>query len=150
MICCKELVTKSSNLVSPFRRMLSTGYYDGPTEGFMECYICKETYVFSKLDWDDEQDIRIFSIAPVNMSWSEIIDNTVPEHNLNCTFAIVPFLIGKYKSFVDDRLSLPTAQIAAAYDLQKEFLFWQLYTGEKHINEIDWFSRLGIPRNSGK
>jgi hypothetical protein len=49
----------------PFGRIVVTGYYDGPTEGVVECAACGMCFAFVLLDWDEQQDLRIFSLAPL-------------------------------------------------------------------------------------
>lgn len=63
--CCRFLIGLIRGIPSPFVRLLATGYYDGPTEGLIECGTCKTTYSFNKLDWDDQQDVRVFALSPV-------------------------------------------------------------------------------------
>src|SRR4051794_30325307 len=63
--CCRFLIGVMHQVLSPFGRLRATGYYDGPTEGLVECGTCKTTYSFHKLDWDDQQDVRIFSLSPI-------------------------------------------------------------------------------------
>ena len=50
------------NVPSWFSRMLVLGYYDGPTEGIAEC---REGHVavLRMVDWDDRQDVRVFSVC---------------------------------------------------------------------------------------
>lgn len=63
--CCRRLVGILRGVPSPFSRLVATGYYDGPTAGVVECDACKTVYSFHKLDWDDQQDVRVFSLSPI-------------------------------------------------------------------------------------
>lgn len=48
---------------SSFGRTILTGYYDGPTAGFLECQGCLGIYVFQLVDWDSEQEVRVFAMG---------------------------------------------------------------------------------------
>jgi len=69
--CCRQVIGELQSVPSPFVRLVSTGYYDGPTDGLVECGACRTLYVFHKLDWDDGQDLRVFSLAPTRGSFAE-------------------------------------------------------------------------------
>jgi hypothetical protein len=50
---------------SPAQKILALGYYDGPTEGLLQCDSGR-VYRFEILAWDSEtQDVRVFSLAPI-------------------------------------------------------------------------------------
>jgi hypothetical protein len=50
---------------SPARKVLALDYYDGPTEGLLQCEMGR-VYCFKILAWDSEtQDVRVFSLAPM-------------------------------------------------------------------------------------
>jgi hypothetical protein len=49
-------------LPSPFRRLLLTDYYDGEKDG-LAIDSQGSVYVFRMLDWDDQQHMRVFSLA---------------------------------------------------------------------------------------
>jgi len=72
MECCQLLKDGVSSAL-PFERVLAVGYYDGPTEGFSECAMCRRCYYFKKLAWDESQDIRIFAFTPLNLDLAEIV-----------------------------------------------------------------------------
>lgn len=46
-------------------KMIILDYYDGPVSGVAECEQDGQAYCFDMLDWDDQQDVRIFSLAPL-------------------------------------------------------------------------------------
>jgi hypothetical protein len=50
---------------SPAQRILALGFYDGPTEGLLQCETGR-VYHFKILAWDQEsQDVRVFGLAPM-------------------------------------------------------------------------------------
>ena len=69
--CCRLLRNGIASRL-PFDRVLATGYYDGPTEGFTQCAVCQTSYSFRILDWDDEQDWRVLAFAPLKPTFEEI------------------------------------------------------------------------------
>jgi hypothetical protein len=68
----------------PFTRILALDYYDGPTGGVLQCGGCGAEYRFDMLDWDTEQEVRIFRLAGLpNESMAEcvgIISPSEPPH----------------------------------------------------------------------
>lgn len=53
------------HLKSPFHKVIATGYYDGPTEGFLAHRDWPHACVFQLVDWDRETDLRVYDIARV-------------------------------------------------------------------------------------
>jgi hypothetical protein len=80
MTCCKQLET-AAGATSPFGRMIALGFYDGPTGGVAECAYCHAEYVFEMLDWDDGQDVRVFSFAPLPAGSFEQVVSACPQSN---------------------------------------------------------------------
>ncbi|GEM_PF-1452453 len=77
--CCQRLET-FSNIKSPFSKIIALGFYDGPTSGMAQCEICSAIYKFVMLDWDDSQDIRIFSLSPIaKPAWIRMV-NLLSKH----------------------------------------------------------------------
>lgn len=74
--CCRQLIGELRSIQSPFARLLATGYYDGPTDGIVECGECQTLYAFHKIDWDEGQDLRVFSLAPTYGSFNDIENNS--------------------------------------------------------------------------
>ena len=56
---------------SPFRRLLLTDVYDGPTAG-LAIDVDGAVYAFRMLDWDDSHHVRVFSVAVVpGINWRD-------------------------------------------------------------------------------
>lgn len=50
---------------SPVLKILALGYYDGPTNGLLQCEAGR-AYCFEMLAWDREsQNLRVFGFAPI-------------------------------------------------------------------------------------
>jgi hypothetical protein len=60
--CCQQLPSPPGSR-SPFSRILALGFYDGPTAGILQCGTCGAVYRFDMLDWDDNQEVRVFRLA---------------------------------------------------------------------------------------
>jgi len=72
-ICCQDLQGLYEQK-SSFLKVISFGYYDGPTSGIAQCAKCSAAYKYDMLDWDEGQDVRIFSFAPLPSGiFSEIV-----------------------------------------------------------------------------
>jgi hypothetical protein len=48
---------------SPFGRVLSLGWYDGTTSGLAECGSCSTVFKYDLVDWDADQEQRIFALS---------------------------------------------------------------------------------------
>lgn len=60
-----QLFPEGAPFPSPVQRILALGFYDGPTEGVLQCGPGR-VYHFEILAWDPEtQDVRVFSLAPM-------------------------------------------------------------------------------------
>jgi len=62
--CCQNLggLTESK---SPFQRIISFDYHDGATAGAAQCAVCAGAYKYDMVDWDQNQDVRVFGFAPL-------------------------------------------------------------------------------------
>lgn len=63
-LCCQQL-GNHRQVRSPFRKLIVLGFYDGATSGLTECQACTRGYRFELVTWDDQQDVRIFALAPL-------------------------------------------------------------------------------------
>src|SRR5688500_14256511 len=66
---CGSAVTAEGRMAWPFHRTVALGYYDGPTDGVIQCADCSEEYRFDLLDacWDASLDVpRIFSLTALS------------------------------------------------------------------------------------
>src|SRR6478672_1120145 len=113
MLCCKELTHNTPDEL-PIQRVLATGYYDGPTERFTECAICRQAYSFRRLDWDASQDLRIFGFAPLDRSLGFVIQQALPNAPTTQKFHLVPPLSGQSREIID-QLMHRSASVVAMY-----------------------------------
>jgi hypothetical protein len=72
-VCCQK-ISGLQNQKSPFQKIIAFGYYDGPTAGAAQCAECLESYKYDLLAWDENQDIRVYSFAPLpSQSFQQIV-----------------------------------------------------------------------------
>ena len=50
---------------APFGKILSLGWYDGTTSGLVQCSQCSAVFKYDIVDWDSDQDQRIFAFSPI-------------------------------------------------------------------------------------
>ena len=145
MTCCKLLLRGQFETL-PFRRVIATGFYDGPTEGFTECSRCAQAFSFHMLDWDDSQKVRVFAFSPVLPSLDAIAERLRIVLAAEKEFSFVADLSENDQIFVRELLNQSPTRVAA----------FQGWPGESSpcrdisrldITEIgDWFSFLGVTR----
>jgi hypothetical protein len=144
--CCKSLVDGVMQPL-PFRRVLVTDYYDGPTEGLAECSECKKAFAFRKLDWDHMQNVRITGFAPLQIRLNEIAARLSMQIDIKEVVLVPPLGSTTLNQFADELLDQSPRYIAAiegAWPGQSRI--WRTISGFDVGNLIDWFSFLGIPR----
>lgn len=143
--CCRQVIGERRTVSSPFLRLVATGYYDGPTDGLVECGACKTLYVFHKLDWDDGQNVRIFSLAPTRGSFAEL-ERTASTSLASSTWILTgDERVGPAPVYVQRCLDTAASVefVVASRDLLKVIEVWRpsgLQQG------IDWFAELGCDR----
>jgi hypothetical protein len=139
------------NVDSPFDKLLVTGFYDGPTEGFAHSSD-KVLYFFRLLDWDDGQDLRIFSIASLDsMKLDDAVSVIGKDQALKWPVCIVqPPLSADVESFIDRaRANAITRAVVASRNLLRKLDVWRpISAGEALPTGGDWFTRLRLPRKS--
>jgi hypothetical protein len=145
-ICCRHLIGIRRQQKSPFARIIATGFYDGPTGGLIECDSCKTVYSFGKLDWDDQQDMRVFSLAPVPAVRFDVL---VPSVLASDAKWPVWVLIEKGLSTVSETVSRlqssadPIEFVVATRDLLGVLNVWRP-PGLRL--DVDWLHEMGIDR----
>lgn len=67
MCICQESAN-SSEVVSPFGRVLVWDWYDGPISCAACCRICESTYVLEMVDWSEDHPTRAYAARPLPRS----------------------------------------------------------------------------------
>ena len=129
----------------PFQRVVATGYYDGPVEGFTECSECGQTYSFRKLDWDGLQDVRIFGFALLDESLETIAVRLVGESGTTTRVLCVPPLAERDETFVKELLAQPPTRVTAFEGWPGRSSLWRDTSGLDIGSISDWFYFLGLP-----
>jgi hypothetical protein len=137
------------NVASPFRRIVATGFYDGPTEGFAVGEET-ETCSFRLLDWDQGQDLRVFRIAAIpGVSLDDAVAVLRNEGPPSSPIWLLPAPLGEAaERFVQraNELARPVA-IVVTRDLLGTLDLWRPITGEPRLTgSRDWLTELGFPR----
>jgi hypothetical protein len=74
MTCCSHMARVGGAL----GRIVALDWYDGITEGVAECRECTATYRVRMLAWDEQQDERVYSLTPLTVRLSEVINLLEP------------------------------------------------------------------------
>jgi hypothetical protein len=61
-LCC-EALSPPFPVASPFDRVLSLHWYDGTTSGLAHCGGCSTVFRYDIVDWDSDQERRIFLLS---------------------------------------------------------------------------------------
>ena len=151
--CCASR-SSTRDVASPFRRLIATGYYDGPTEGFVECGTCGTVFAFRTLDWDGGQDVRIFALRELSAATMDSlvtrIGNETGDQPRWPVWVVPP---PKERSPVasEGHESVREGRhlILAARDLTRTILVWASGDNASRDEEtrVDWFKELGLPRS---
>jgi hypothetical protein len=164
--CCQQLEA-FPGAKSPFSKIIALDFYDGPTSGITQCEICSSVYRFVMLDWDDDQEVRIFSLVPLpSQSWIQVA-NLLSKHetpNWPMWFPRWEIPSEAVRNSVDDETdkileSAAMPEFAVAWDrygskvlaakrLKKEDLKFikDWFSLEPSDCVRDWFSFLGLEK----
>ena len=69
MTCCSHIAEANA----AFSQAVALEWYDGLTEGVTQCRTCGTSYRIHMLAWDEQQDVRIYSLTPLLASLPEVI-----------------------------------------------------------------------------
>ena len=148
--CCSHLRDIKRVVESPFDRFLVTDYYDGLRSGFAECRSCKTAFKVAMIDWDADQDVRIFRFHEVDSSPFRIVDEL--GESLETTW---PFFVLFDKPANQDLLDrierTPVAQsgkvlIIASRDPSTSFLASEQVAPSDLGNSVDWFRKWSLTK----
>jgi hypothetical protein len=145
MKCCK-LMNDGVAETLPFERTIATGYYDGPTDGFTECFQCNQVYSFRKLDWDDAQDVRVFGLSPLGVNLESIATRLGVKLQPSSRMPLVPPLDELKDRLVNELFSQPPILAVVVEEWPGQSSFWRDISGMDLSSVTDWFSILGIPK----
>jgi len=147
MNICEHILSAGASL-SPFGKMLVTGFYDGATDGFVECQHCGRAYAFRKLAWDEEQDVRIYGLAPLDVSLENIRLDTLHLPPGDDPVSLVPPLGEQEREAVERLAAAPVQHVVAAANLRRGVLASKsLVVSDEDTH--DWFAWLGLERDRG-
>jgi hypothetical protein len=130
--------------------LVAIDYYDGPTEGIVECSSCRALFWFDKLDWDDGQDVRIFSLAPIPGKTLDGIERSDRDPRTKWPTLVV---WANQTELVAEVHNLKRAvgaveSVVATEDLLNHLLAWQPVNPVPPVRARDWFLEFGLSRRS--
>lgn len=154
IVCCSKLPALT-NAKSPFSKLIAFGYYDGPTSGVLQCDICTKAYKFEMLDWDEDQDVRIFSLSILpNLAFAKIVE--VCQHCENPKWPVwvpiwqFPSEESQNKAEIEIEAILNTAMkpqiIVIAKNLTEEIIAARRMEENANKEVPDWFSLVGLSK----
>lgn len=135
-----------ANYLSPVRQVLALGYYDGPTEGVLQCGH-GETYRFELLAWEPEtQDVRVFGLSPLpSLGWDRLTALCAAHESSRWPVWVVGWHDGLHQPIQDIlRLAGPVEWVLATEDLQGEILRVKAIRPEEVARITNWGSFLGL------
>lgn len=135
-----------TNYPSPVQRVMAFGYYDGATEGVLQCRD-GQTYRFDLLAWEPEtQDLRIFCLSPLpSPAWEQLIGLCAAHESPRWPFWLVGWHEGLHQSIQDILQQAAAVEwVVATEDLQGEILRVRAIRPEELAQVMDWSAFLGL------
>jgi hypothetical protein len=142
-----------------FDRVLATGFYDGVTAGVAVCATCGSEFRLDLLDWSRDQDVRVFSAAPLQRGSLHALIRACPGEPRWPVWAPVwtglsDSEIAAAEREIDAVISTagPPAFVVATTPYLDRVLTFKDLTGEDWAlmeaapaNSRDWLAYLGLP-----
>ncbi len=137
----------------PFSRIIALDYYDGPISGAAQCAQCSAEYRFEMLAWDDSQDVRIYSLAPLPPQSVAQLTAALSETGPPSWPVWVPIwkfvsegigeAVGQEVQRILDRAG-SVELVIASEDSLATIMSAKQVTGERIAMTMDWFSFLNL------
>jgi hypothetical protein len=133
-------------------------YFDGETEGLLQCGICGRRYYFSLIDWDEHQDMRIFSIHAVDRAIFEAVAAELSAtygrrnarywvpNNPSISEALRANAKARVEMLLENVKALPEAVVVTEH-IERDILALDLVEGSS-IRAVDWWVRLQARKDS--
>jgi hypothetical protein len=145
---------EGANYPSPVQKVLAFGYYDGPTEGVLQCSN-GQTYRFDLLAWEPEtQDLRLFCLSPLPApGWEQLTTLCAAREAMRWPVWVVGWHEGLHQSIQESlRQAGPVEWVVATEDLQGEILRVKAIRPDELARVTDWSAFFGLSqelRDSG-
>jgi hypothetical protein len=132
--------------------VIATGYFDGETDGVLRCGVCGQSYRFQLLDWDEQQDKRLFKLIRISPSLYEAIERILREsygdHSPRYWVPNRPSLGTLAKEAVNLEIAIllqrstePEAVFMTEH-IEREILSLALTDSKTSIDSVDWWAAL--------
>lgn len=129
---------EGANYPSPVQKILTFGYYDGPTDGVMQCGDGR-VYRFDLLAWEPRtQDLRVFGLFPMGPATWEQLTALYGDHG----FRWQEQLRQPIEDFL--RQTGPVEWVLATEDLKGEILRVKAIRPEELARITDWSAFFGL------
>jgi hypothetical protein len=145
----KRISEQRLNVPSPFDRILATGFYDGPTDGFVMGPDDDSVLFFQLLDWDEGQDVRIFALSRIeDLGFSDLASQLGSRPNEMSAVVVA----AAESDVVDDFLKRACARakpfaVVATRNLLGTLDIWLDVEEDFDFSvHCDWFQELGLRR----
>jgi hypothetical protein len=139
------------NYPSPFQKVLALGYYDGPTEGLLQC-VSGSVYRFHLLAWDEAtQDLRVFGLAALpSAAFTQLVALYAPTQPPRWPTWVPSWQEG----FAEPTEAIlaqagPVEWVLAVEDLYGPILSARAVLPEEVAGITDWGAFLGVARVRG-
>lgn len=137
---------EGANYLSPVQKVLALGFYDGPTEGALQCSN-GQTYKFDLMAWEPEtQDLRVFCLSPLpSQGWEQLTALCAAHESPRWPVWVVGWHDGLHQPIQDIlRQAGPVEWVLATEDLQGEILRVKSIRPEELNQVTDWGTFLGL------
>jgi hypothetical protein len=148
------MLREGTKFPSPFTRLVALGYYDGPTQGILECGAAGDTYKFDLIDGDD---LRLYSLAPLPKgSFDEVVRLLTPyqQPRWPAWCPLWSFPSDSVRQEVEketDRIlsgAGPGEWVVAAEDVLGEIVSARKMPVGQSGQSLDWFSLMKLDRQA--
>lgn len=139
---------EGANYISPVQKILAFGYYDGPTEGVLQCGD-GQTYRFDLLAWEPEtQDLRVFCLSPLpSPAWEQLIALCAAQESPHWPVWVVGWHEELHQPVEEIlRQAGPVEWVLATEDLQGEIQRVKAIRPEELAQVTNWSTFLGLPQ----
>jgi hypothetical protein len=134
---------------SPAKKILVLDYYDGPTEGLLQCETGR-VFRFEIVAWDSEtQDVRVFSLAPMPPSAFDRLAELIAQVEMPRWPVWIPSWCEDQNEETDAILKEagPVEWVIAAEDLIGTILAAKRVRPSEVDAVVEWRSFLGLGDN---
>lgn len=165
--CCQEIPEGAGAAIatSLLAEIAVLDYYNGPMGGFVRCSACGCEHSFRTLDWDDEQGVRVVSLAQVPRGTFASLAEFFRESPARERW--IPQQLSRATDEDLGRIEPFVAGLVALADAPSSVVAWDVYSSDvlaarridasvcrevvglfDRAEPFDWFAYLGLARDA--